>query len=80
MPIFTAADGQVTAGRLATGQQAIFESLMNLEDHLRHKLLCEAHAHAAELDRADDAVDVVEADRLISRCVGVHAAADRDPT
>lgn len=54
MTIFTAADGQAAAERLTTEQQAIFESLMNLEDHLGHKLLASAVVEGVTRERRAD--------------------------
>jgi hypothetical protein len=57
MTIFTAADGQAVATRLATEQQAIVESLINLEDHLGRRLLDNTAWKGATRKRRADVLD-----------------------
>lgn len=57
MTIFTAADGQAAAERLATEQQAIVESLINLEDHLGRQLLDSTALEGMTRKRRADVLD-----------------------
>ncbi len=59
MTIFTVADAQAAAARLATEQQAIVESLMNLENHPGRRLLDSAAVAGVTRERRTDVLDCV---------------------
>jgi hypothetical protein len=59
MTAFTAADGEVAAGRLATEQQALVKSLINLKNHFGRKLLDSHTVAGMTLQRRVDVLDGV---------------------